>query len=109
MIFTVLKSNRIISFQFGAIILFLSLSFALVEFFGFVLFSFAAQAAPVGSKILYLVWRTFDFLLFQTFVLGLVCFCAGALNKLFQLDLSLFKMVFISIVFALVFYVFVVY
>ena len=107
--FTVIKSNRIIAFQFGATLLFLSLGFALIEFFGYVMFTFAAQATPSGSTFVYLVWRAFDFLLFQTFCLGILCFAAGVLNTISQLNLSLFKMVFISIAFAMIFYVFVVY
>ncbi|MCP3871956.1 MAG: hypothetical protein GY699_02230 [Desulfobacteraceae bacterium] len=107
MFFSVIKSNRIISFKFGAIILFLALCLALVESLGFALFSFAVQAAP-GSKTVYFIWRIFDYLFFQTFLLGLLCFSSGVLNKLFQLDLSLFKMVFISIAFAVIFYIFIV-
>ncbi|MFH2058175.1 MAG: hypothetical protein ABIJ59_04680 [Pseudomonadota bacterium] len=109
MFFTFVKSNRIISFKVGAIIFFLAFGFTLIEFFSFVMFNFAAQAAPSGLTSVYFIWRIFDFLHFQTIVLGILCFSAGVLNKLFQLDLSLYKMVFLSIAFALIFYVFVVY
>ena len=104
-----IPTNKLITFQLGAVLLFISLGFALVGFLGFLLLNFAAKTLPVSAAFVYLLWRALDFSVFQTFILGGICFCSGIFNTLFQLDLSLYKMVFISITFAILFYVFVVF
>ncbi len=109
MTFSIDTSNRLVTFKAGTVLFLLSLGFTFAEFIGFIIFAFLTHDPPAMSAFVYLVWRIFDFLHFQSLSSGVLCFAAGVLNSILQFNLSLYKMLFISTAFAIIFYVFIVY